>query len=193
MKIYLVRHTVYDNPDALFAFDLPFNLSIPGRQKARKIGEWLKSKGTENYPIFTSPIVRVIQTAEIIASATDSFVTIDERLTEVKCPNLQGKPIPEKNPWIVEEDDPSRESHEKVKARTLSIFEEKIKEGRDCILVSHGEGLTILYYHLQNKDLPEYIWSPENESNVVQRGEVIEVEVQKGSIKSFHKFSDLQM
>ncbi len=190
MHIYLVRHTEYVNPDNVFAFFLPFYLSDEGRKKAGRIGSWFVQKGCMGIPIYTSPIVRTVQSAEIIASKTESFVKTDGRLIEVACPNLQGKKQPEK-PWIAEEDDPSHESRDAVRARMLSILEEKIQENTDCIFVSHGEGTTILYYHFLKKDLPKYLWSTENKENVIHRGDIVDLEITGAAVTSVRRISSL--
>ncbi len=187
MRIYLVRHTKYDNPKNVYAFYLPFNLSQEGRNRAQEIGVWFTQKNLQKIPIYTSPIVRTVQTAEIIASKTNSFVSIDSRLIEVACPNLEGKEKPSKNSWILEEEDLSRETRSSVLNRTLSIFNEKMQIGKDCIFVSHGEGLALLYYHLLKKTLPKYLWDPVNQMSVVNWGEVVTVDINNNIITAIKK------
>lgn len=172
MLIFLIRHTKFDNPKNIFPFHLPLNLSVEGRSQAEKIGEWFSKNNYKKIPIFSSPIARCIQTSEIIASKTGSFVTFDNRLIEASVPDLQGTKRPSKNSWIKEEDYPTRETRESQLTRVRSIFEEKVKAGKDCILVSHGEPLTVFYYYLTKQKLPKYLWSPENLKNVIRRGDV---------------------
>ena len=88
MHIYLVRHTKYHNPENIFPFHLPVNLSVEGREHARRIADWFTNKKLIKLPIFTSPVVRCVQTAEIIAGQTDSFVSADERLVETYSPGI---------------------------------------------------------------------------------------------------------
>lgn len=176
MVLYFVRHTPYHNPNNIFAFHLPMYLSEEGREQAHRIGEWF-TKNNNNLPIYTSPIVRCVQTAEIIAAHTNSFVTPDERLTETRLPNLQGTKQPEDKPWVKEEEDSTRESREDILKRVLNIYTELVSDGKDCILVSHGDAITILYYHLNKKEFPEYLWGPENSKNVIHRGEIVKIEI----------------
>lgn len=177
MAIYLVRHTHYHNPENIFPFHLPVYLSTHGRDHAKRVASWFISRKLHALPIFTSPIVRCVQTAEIIAAETDSFVTMDSRLIETHSPGIQGSRQPEKDGWKVEADDPDRESQESITQRILSIFKEKAAEGQDCILVSHGDPLTSLYYHLLEEDLPKYMWNPENSELVIARGEIVKIDV----------------
>jgi broad specificity phosphatase PhoE len=177
MHIYIIRHTKYHNPENIFPFRLPVYLSKEGRAHAHQIGEWLKKRKLSKLPIHTSPIVRCVQTAEILASYTNSFVTCDDRLIEVDNPTIQGTIQPAKDAWKLEEFHPDRETNLSVRQRMISIFEEKVKEQHDCILVSHGDPITTLYYHLQNKQLPEHLWSPANADKVIDKGEIVDIEI----------------
>lgn len=188
MNIYLVRHTQYYNPENIYAFFLPLYLSTTGRKRANLLASWFVKKEMLELPIYTSPIVRCLQTAEIIASKTKSFVAIDQRLTEVSCPNLQGVKKPKKDDWKLEEDDQTRETHLSTRKRILDLYNQKVKEGKDCIFVSHGEPLTILQFYLQNKKLPQYLWNDENKENVIQKGNIVEILITDSLASSMQKF-----
>src|SRR3989344_4403861 len=82
MHIYLVRHTLYHNPENIYAFHLPLYLSPEGRKHAGRVGDWFKNNVSSAIPIYTSPIVRTVQTAEIIASINNFQVQTDERLID---------------------------------------------------------------------------------------------------------------
>ncbi len=180
MHIYLVRHTKYHNPENIFPFHLPVNLSVDGRAHAKRIAQWFADKKVTKIPIHTSPIVRCVQTSEIIAAVTESFVDCDDRLVETCSPGIQGTRKPAKDEWKVEDDDPTREPVESIRQRATSIFEEKVAQNQDCILVSHGDPTTILYYHLINQELPKELWKPENEALTISRGEIVDVEIVEG-------------
>jgi len=184
VNIYLVRHTHYANPENIYAFRLPLRLSQEGEQHAQRIGKWFAENKLQKLPIYTSPITRCIQTAEIIAAYTGSTVKTDERLIEVFAPSLQGKPQPAETPWKVEEDDASRESRQSILRRILNIYNEKATQGNDCILVSHGEPLTVLYHYLSSERLPKYLWGPENNENIINRGEIVRIELKNNRIRS---------
>lgn len=179
MHIYLVRHTKYHNPEKIFPFHLPVYLSKDGRAHARRVAEWFADKKLFNLPIFSSPIVRCVQTSEILAAKTQSYVACDSRLIETSSPNIQGAPRPDHEPWRVEESDPDRESRTAVLERMIAIYQEKLSEKTDCILVSHGEPLTLLYYHLLGRDLPNDLWNPANVDQVIDRGEIVDIEIDR--------------
>ena len=179
MHIYIVRHTAYANPTKVFAFHLPLNLSLEGRADAFKIGNWFKKNSANKIPIYSSPIVRCVQTSEIIASKTKSFVSIDKRLIEASCPKIQGK-IDYLN--TSGEDEPSKESRESMLKRILDIFEEKAKFKEDCILISHGDPITLLYHHLKKIKVPKYFWKKNRSKNIVEKGDIVDIEIEDGII-----------
>ena len=90
MTIYLVRHGNYLNPQNIYPFLLPVVLSPEGIEQIDRVGQWFKDQSALELPIYTSPVKRCVQTAEIISHAIDSSITVDDRLIEVRCPNLQG-------------------------------------------------------------------------------------------------------
>lgn len=154
MHIYLVRHTELDNPEKIYPFQIDLGLSEEGREQAEKIADWFVEKKILNLSIYRSPLSRCRQTAEIIAAKTGSSIMVDRRLIETTCPNMQGKKWPEKEHWKVEEDDPTREPRSKILERVLESFNDKVIKGEDCVLVSHGDPLTVFYYYLINKEPP---------------------------------------
>lgn len=171
MKIYLVRHAVFLNPNNVFPFHLPLYLSPSGRHHIHRVGEWFKAQHISEIPVVSSPIVRCVQTAEIIASHTKSDVTLDDRLIEVTNPKLQATPRPNDH-WKTEESDPDTETHTDILMRMKSWMNDMIKTGGDVIGVSHATPLTLLYFTLTGQSIPEHLWSPEHESNNIQRGEI---------------------
>jgi broad specificity phosphatase PhoE len=184
MKLYFVRHTEYYNPAHLYAFHLPFHLTEYGRKQAASLGDWFVSKHIKEIPIIASPIVRTVQTAELISAKTNSMVTVDRRLIESACPELQGKVHATEKHWIEEEDNRTRESHKSMLQRMKSICDETVSSGKDTILVSHGDPLTVLYYYLIQEHPPRYFWDPKNAALVIQRGEIVEVKLDDGEVKS---------
>ncbi len=187
MNIYFVRHTNYINPENIYAFHLPMELSVEGIAHANRIGNWFSENKIINIPLYTSPIKRCIQSSEIIVQHTQSSISIDERLIETSCAELQGTIQPQENAWILEEDNPSRETREHVLERVLDFYSEKVKENKDCIAVSHGDAITLLYYYLNNIKLPKYLWGPDNIENIINRGEIVKIEVNNEKLHSISR------
>jgi phosphohistidine phosphatase len=68
MKVVLIRPTPAVDPH-LAASDASRHLTARGRALARKVGERLKRDGVSFDVIVTSPLVRAVQTAELVAQA----------------------------------------------------------------------------------------------------------------------------
>lgn len=84
--IYLIRHGKVDNWRKLYYGRLPgFYLSNTGRREAESAGEALS--GHTLAAIYSSPMLRARETAEIVAHFHDRLhVSIDERINEVHSP-----------------------------------------------------------------------------------------------------------
>ncbi|MFZ1321107.1 MAG: histidine phosphatase family protein [Ignavibacteria bacterium] len=72
MKLFLARHAdaIEYTTDTVINDDLRF-LTIEGRAKENKVAGFLKDYLTDIEMILTSPLIRAVQTAEIIASNID--------------------------------------------------------------------------------------------------------------------------
>lgn len=186
MNIFLVRHAEYDNPKQIFPYHLPVTLSKEGRQRAQRVGLWLKEQGFPGILIHSSPIVRTLQTAEIIAAATNSHVYVNEDLIEVRWSKLQGKLMPENNDWSMCYVPGVQEEPESMLARMLRVYQERLAANQDCILVGHGDPLTLLYYHLIGKTPPRRL---DTGGLYVQKGEVIHLTVENSKVVTIKRQS----
>lgn len=66
--IYYVRHAAYENPERLVPGRIPgYHLNAEGRAKAQKVSEFFKGKKVKC--IYTSPLERCFETANIIGEA----------------------------------------------------------------------------------------------------------------------------
>jgi phosphohistidine phosphatase len=66
VKVYLVRHA-HAVPEAPQLPDEQRYLSAEGREVARSVGNKLRASGVRLHALFTSPLVRAVQTAELLA------------------------------------------------------------------------------------------------------------------------------
>ncbi len=172
MEIFIVRHTEYDNPKNIYPIRLPLYLSRLGRNNAKRIGLWFKKNKSQKLSIYSSPVVRTLQTAEIIASYINSFVFIDSNLIEVRH-GLQGKPIPKNNPWGKDVyNHPTMESQKNVLRRMVKAYKDKVTTGKNCILVTHGDHITLLWHYLKGDKFPIKLWL---DKHYVAKGEILKI------------------
>ena len=156
--VYLLRHAAYESPDHILPYRLPgFPLSEEGKSTAEKLAEEFSKKNIA--AIYSSPLLRTRQTAELIAKKVGKEVIYDDRLLEVRSP-VQGKPegFPESlGGWKIYESDWYKNLHgerpEEVFARMVDFMKEKVSEhaGKEIIVVSHGD--PIMFYVGGNKGL----------------------------------------
>jgi phosphohistidine phosphatase len=80
MELYLLRHAHAGNPAKWRGPDADRPLSARGRAQCDRLGRFLAGIGFAPGAILSSPLVRAVETAEIVAEAIGAGVTIDERL-----------------------------------------------------------------------------------------------------------------
>lgn len=160
--IYLVRHGEYENPQKLIPFRLPgFPLSALGKKQAAKLGNFFQDKNIS--AIYTSPITRCYQTAEIIANSLQIKPRLDQNIIEVKSP-FQGMPLT-KFEQILKNNSlysiPSQiaqgETPEEILTRMKKALDEILVRYPDenIIVVSHGDPIMALVGKLGKPCLPK--------------------------------------
>lgn len=189
MNIYFVRHTTVDWDKPHPYFHKPAPLDAAGKAHAARIGAWLAQNTTGTLPIYTSPLLRTLQTAQIIKTQTGAAEPIlDERIIEVRCPQLQDNPDPA---FTIEneEDAPTYEGHAHVLERVLEFYQAMLSGQTDVIAVSHGTPLSLLFRHLAHIPIPAHMWSrQEDQSNNIAKGEILHVQAstQESAILTRH-------
>ncbi len=79
-QLYLLRHADAGDPDAWTGDDAARPLSEKGRAQSERLGRFLAGSRFRPDAIVTSPKVRAAETAEIVATALDVDVDVDDRL-----------------------------------------------------------------------------------------------------------------
>lgn len=154
--VYLIRHGQYSFPQPVVPYRLSgFHLSPEGISQAQD-----RAKMLEHEPIaavFTSPMERTCETADMIAKLHGLTPIIDERLNEVRSP-LQGKTKQEidalggwfayENEWYKKQ---GGESLSDICTRVCACIDEKRAEfeGKTIVFVSHGDNIMLAAAHYQ--------------------------------------------
>lgn len=138
-----------------------FGLTDEGREQARRAALAAKEGGIldESVLIVSSDFLRARETAEITAAALGArdAVVLSDRLRERFFGELDGQSNEHyEKVWAFDLEDHlherfGSESVASVLARTLSLIQEleSRHEGRDILLVSHGDTLQILQTHFE--------------------------------------------
>lgn len=86
--LYLLRHAHAGNPDRWTGDDAMRPLSDKGRRQAERVARWLRATDEPPDLFITSPKVRAVQTAEIVAEVLGVPVVEDPRVAGPLDPDL---------------------------------------------------------------------------------------------------------
>lgn len=129
MQICFVRHGETDwNSQSLIQGTINNHLNSNGIKQAEKLGKELLSLNAKWDVIFSSPLSRASQTAEIVAKliAYKSTIIIDDLLIERDFGNIEGMQLSTKvYDLIIAEEDSSLEKAENLRNR-IKLFLDKI-------------------------------------------------------------------
>ena len=147
--VHFIRHGMVENPEEKYYGHLPgFRLSKQGVQQAKAA-----AKVMVQYPIaavFSSPLERAVETAEVIVKALGNHVPIQrsDLLLEVYSP-FDGQPISQlidRNWDVYAGTQPPYEQPLDVLARAQAFAAKVSKEykGRHVIAATHGDVITFM-------------------------------------------------
>ena len=161
-RLHLVRHCDVANPNGVLYGHLPdFGLSERGVRQAHALGRHLSARPVAQ--IYTSPLLRARQTADVIGSHLDGVpVAATDDLTEAEFGrHLQGvKPrdVPWRRPlWFIHMAWPGLlpgdESVAKMSARVRRPIMRLLRDhpGEDGVLISHGDPIQAFWVNAQRR------------------------------------------
>jgi len=159
--IYFVRHGAVDKPKNAWAgiINLHFKLSKEGKKQIRKVGEYLSEKKIS--AIYSSPINRAYQSAEIISKNFKIKPIKSKELFEWKL-EWKGKTqseIGNSKEWQIYLTTPTKlkngETIKKLAIRMQNFCNKILKKhsGEEIICVSHQDPIRALRLKLENKSL----------------------------------------
>lgn len=168
--MYLIRHGATANnlakPPRLQGQGLDAPLSPHGRQQAKQTADFLKARPIQ--AVFSSPLARARETAEIIAESWGSAVTTIDALTEADVGRWEGRS------WRdIEENDREEyqrfvelpeqygysggESLPQVQSRVVPAMERLLEDnlGRQIVVVTHNVVNRMFWAHLLGLPIKE--------------------------------------
>lgn len=189
--IYVARHGDYRNDEKVVPFGLSgFPLNDRGKRQAKRIAKYLANKRlTEMY---SSPVLRCKQTAEIIGEALNAKPKYSELITETDTP-AQGMVLDEffhtaggytfMQPIHVRN---AGETIKQVFTRCNTLVTKIIKkhEGENVLIVTHGDPLMALVYGLVDKDLRNYFTKTRK---YLPKGALVKFEFKNYKLHDYHE------
>ncbi len=172
MKIYLIRHGETDqNKCKCLQGRSDIELNEYGRELARKTAEGLKDIPFDI--IFTSPLKRARETAEIIRGKREIPLVLEERIQEISFGEYEGLCYGKENYSIPDKDfmnffnepqdyktPPGGESLEEVITRTgeflQEILQKEMYKDKNILLSTHGCALKACLANINGSLLAEF-------------------------------------
>jgi broad specificity phosphatase PhoE len=176
-KIFFVRHGEVNNPKNVCYGRLPgYPLSELGKKQAAQTAQELI--GCDVAAIYSSPILRTKQTAQIIGKVLHLPVNYSDSLLEVKT-SMQGKnfdyilsKFPDVNLFASKANDISGDTIEDVSQRMQRFIRKIIKnyKGKNIVAVTHGD--PIMLAKTQVEGLPIIINSIRPKNKYIGLGKI---------------------
>lgn len=150
-------------------------LNEKGKEQARLTGQGFIDAGIHFDRVYSSPLRRAVQTAQLMTGLSEAEIIKDERITEYCFGKAEGKTPEERkadpslenfhnffdNPELyVAEDD--AESFESGLSRTAAFWEDEIKSleknsaVQNVLVVTHGGAMQSLLMHIDGRELKDY-------------------------------------
>ncbi len=164
-RCIFLRHGEVDNSRKVFygrSIDLPLNTA--GERQIQNVAQLISRLPEKVTSIYTSPLLRTRQTAQIVSQKIQVPVVILDGLIDVDIPALVGKPLiirrelhakgtdEYSSEWVKKGNETSQEIIE----RMLKAFRMVQKENEHGfpLVVSHGDPLAFLLFRLENSQKP---------------------------------------
>jgi broad specificity phosphatase PhoE len=166
-RVYLARHGVTQaNLDATHAGMSDVPLLPEGREQARRLAERVSALGSIK-AVWTSPIRRARETAEIVAQHCGLPLLEERELREMEVGEWEGltdDQIRERFPdafrrWQQDPASfrlPGRETLDAVRGRIVAAVEHISARGVPALVISHSEPIRLLRVHYSGRDLNRF-------------------------------------
>jgi broad specificity phosphatase PhoE len=153
--IYFLRHGDVNNPKNILYGRMPgFTLSEDGKRQIKKLAAGLKTKGISQ--IYTSPILRASQTAQMIGKIlgitpriSKLLIETDDVLSGIPLVQFQKEIEPKLySPNFISMGQESIKSQEKRMQKFVALTT-NAHLGQNILAVSHGDPIMILKAHIE--------------------------------------------
>ena len=179
-KIFLVRHGDSENNERRIINSLPekekFHLTESGMEQIKHLAN--KLKGEKIDAIFSSPLLRTKETAEIISKKLGIEIIFDERIRELDLGEMNGHLV---NDLVAihptrqsraKETKMGVESGEHLRTRLENFLDEinKNYKNKNIVVVSHGDPIQMFFGITKGKEIEEIYkddWYPKRGSFII--------------------------
>jgi broad specificity phosphatase PhoE len=160
--VYETHSITTDNEAGIATGWLPGALSEAGRAAARQLGERRRDDGIEL--VFTSDLLRAVETARIAFAGSGLPLRQDVRLRECNYGRLNGRPVAEIDAERLRRIDrpfPDGESYRDVVERTRSFLADLAHDGAPrVLLIAHSANRWALEHLIEGTPLDALVGAP---------------------------------
>lgn len=158
--IILCRHGEVHNPQNVFygrSINVP--LSDEGKKQIENVGQHINKLNLSVEAIYTSPLLRTVQTSQVLAKILKIPILENHNLIEVDIPALVDKPTTIRGELHAKGEDEyngewvkkGNERGADIAKRMLLAFDEIKNQNKNVpLIVGHGDPLAFLLYALDN-------------------------------------------
>lgn len=194
-KFYIVRHGETDmNRRECLQGHINCELNEKGIKEAQASYELFKSAGISFDSVYSSPLKRAMQTAEIISGGGD--IKPEPLIIEMHFGRYEGMPYKEIDEamWAFIHDPENVpppqgvEETASLNERTGRFIEKLLKDGKETstLIVTHGIALRSILWNLSQGESRSYVWSMPIENCIVY-----EITAEDGSITNVRRADEL--
>lgn len=161
--VFLIRHGEISNPNKIiYGRNIDLKLSEKGKNQVSLLAEKLKYFGYKVDKIYSSPLLRAVQTSEILRKVLRvRIIEVEVGFTDDDMPDLAGKPLTVLSMFSLTGMDQyskkymklGNESRSHVIRRVKKAFFQTLKEnkGKSIAIVTHGNPICFLLFNLLNR------------------------------------------
>jgi broad specificity phosphatase PhoE len=161
--IYETHSITTDNEAGIATGWLPGELSVTGRDLARRLGDRRRTDGID--AVFCSDLARAVDTAWIAFAATSIPIHLDARLRECDYGTLNGQPVQRvaaHKRGCIDRPFPGGQSYRQVVDQTRSLLRDLAThwDERRILLIAHSANRYALDHLLRGVPLGELVTAP---------------------------------
>jgi len=192
--IFLVRHGEIDNPKKIiYGGNIDLKLSNEGRIQINHLAKEIKNLGYKIDKIYSSPLLKARESSDILSKVLNiKDIIIEEKLTDDNMPGLAGKSLKllsQFSPTGMDQYSKEyirlgNESEKSVFKRVKNAFSEILKKntGKDIAIVSHGNPICFLLFHLLNPQKKILSIKILLKNNFLEKGSAIRLVLENGKV-----------
>lgn len=184
--VFLVRHGAVDNPmDILYGRNMDLKLSDKGREEIISLAKKIKRLGFQIDKIYSSPLIRAVDSAKIFGGEFNVNNKIVDDLTDTDISATFGSPrykrvLTYKPEYIKKGNESPHHIIERMKGVFWQLVNYNI--GKTIVIVGHGDPLRFLLYTISHPGDKSLTLVSLQHSKYIYKGTAVKVIIKDGKL-----------